>query len=278
MRVSPEPAVPGALSRSSNASRRRRSRPATLLRCCSTRSGRKCGVQRVGVGPAEHLVLQQRIFDVVEELAKARQQVALGHQQVNRETHVQRALDQVQLLRQPAGFLGNPCRRNRLIRLSTDSTRNRPLTGQCGRALLSRRRNSPPLGRVAGLGFPEDHRAGGVENDAAVGEPPIHVDRAARALQFVLQPGREINAGMADGLGLAGAGFADDHVPRQLVDVLAAALELLQPGLEFLAHLVQSGPLVRVADGLGGGRGLRLDGGGKLLALAGGRACRRQRK
>src|ERR1039458_3641752 len=73
---------------------------------------------------------------------------------------------------------------------------------------------------------------------------------------------------MANGLGLAGAGLADNHVPRQLVKVFAAFPVLLETGLEFLADPVQVGAPVRVADGLGSCRRLRLDGGGELFALA----------
>src|SRR6267378_3008162 len=87
---------------------------------------------------------------------------------------------------------------------------------------------------------------------------------------FLVQARREINLRMADRLGLAGAGLPDDDIPRQLVDVLAAALELLKSGLEFPAHLVQVGAFFRVADGPWRRSGLCLNGGGELLALAAG--------
>lgn len=68
-------------------------------------------VQGVRIGPAEHLMLQQRVLDVVEEFAKTRQQVGLGDDQVNRKAHIQRTLNEVQLLGQPAGFFGDLVRR-----------------------------------------------------------------------------------------------------------------------------------------------------------------------
>jgi hypothetical protein len=73
---------------------------------------------------------------------------------------------------------------------------------------------------------------------------------------------------MTDGFALAGPGLADDDVPRQFVNVLAAALELLQAGLELLSQLVQSRALVGVADGLGRRSRLRLESGGELVAPA----------
>ena len=72
---------------------------------------------------------------------------------------------------------------------------------------------------------------------------------------------------MAQGFGLARTGFADDDVPRQLVEVLAAALVFLEPFLEFLPQLVQLGAAVGIADRLWRRCCLRLDGCGKPFAL-----------
>src|SRR5437879_10672576 len=87
---------------------------------------------------------------------------------------------------------------------------------------------------------------------------------------FLIQARREINLRMPDGLGLAGTGLPDDDIPGQLVDVLAAALELLKSCLEFPPHLVQVGAFFRVADRPWRRSGLCLNGGGELFALAAG--------
>src|ERR1035438_1448766 len=65
----------------------------------------KVGIERLWIGPAEHLMLQERIINAVEEFPKPDQQVTFGHQEVNREADIQRALNQIELLVEPAGFV-----------------------------------------------------------------------------------------------------------------------------------------------------------------------------
>ncbi len=111
---------------------------------------------------------------------------------------------------------------------------------------------------LARPGLVENHGARSVQDNPAVGEPPIHVDGAARTLQLILEPGREIDARVTNRFGFSGAGLTDDDIPWQLIDVLAPALELLESFLELLPYPVQVSALIRVADGLGRGGGLRL--------------------
>src|SRR6185503_531097 len=71
--------------------------------------------------------------------------------------------------------------------------------------------------------------AGGVEEDALVGEPPVAVARAADAADALLALARvgEVEARLLEGRGLARAGRPDDHVPWQLVErALAQARRL----------------------------------------------------
>ena len=224
------------------------------------------GVERVGVGPAEHLVLEQRVVDVVEELAEPGQQVRLGDEQIDGKPHVHGALDQIQLLGQLAGLLRNPV--GGILDQTLDGQHQKQaVDGALRTGFFEQAEELTPLRRLTGLCRAEDHRTGGVEDDGAVGEPPVHVHRAARSLEFILKAGWKFNTGMADGLGLPGAGLADDHVPRELVDVLAPAPEFLHAGLKFLPQLVQRRALIGVADGFRRGRGLGLDGRRKHPAL-----------
>jgi len=107
-----------------------------------------------------------------------------------------------------------------------------------------------PLAGRAGVDFLEHQPPGRVEHDRVVGEPPVHVDRAADALELVLEPGRESHVAVPDGLGLAAARLADEHVPRQRVEVLAGGLELLDTALEVLADVVQPGAARGLGDSL----------------------------
>ena len=84
--------------------------------------------------------------------------------------------------------------------------------------------------------------AGRVEEHRFVGEPPVAVARAADAAQRALADAlleRELQAGVDERRGLAGAGRADDDVPRQVVEAVAAAPVLLQRGDRFLEPLAQ---------------------------------------
>ena len=231
--------------------------------------GTEVRVERLRIGPAEHLVLQQRIINAVEEFPEPDQQVTLGHQQVNREADIQRALNQIQLLGQMAGLVLDGLRR--VTDEALDGEHKKEAVDRAMRTrAFEQTEELTPLGGLTRPRLVENHRTRRIEDNRAIGEPPIHVDGATRTLQLILQPRREINARMTDGFGLAGAGFADDDIPWQLINVLAPAFELLESFLELLPHPVQVSALVRVADCLGRGRRLRLEGGRKPLALAAG--------
>ena len=73
-----------------------------------------------------------------------------------------------------------------------------------------------------------------------VGEPPVHVDRAADALKLVLHAGRKSDVAVPDRFGFSGARFADNDVPGEFVEIFAARFISLDAGLKFLAHVVQT--------------------------------------
>src|SRR5215471_19331365 len=67
----------------------------------------KWRIQRIRVGPAKHLMLEQGIVDAFKKIAEAGQQVALAHQEVNRKSDVQGSLNQIQLLGEATGLLSD---------------------------------------------------------------------------------------------------------------------------------------------------------------------------
>jgi hypothetical protein len=72
--------------------------------------------------------------------------------------------------------------------------------------------------------------AGGVQQDGFVGEPPVAVAGAAYPAHLA-GPQRKTQAGVDQRGGFAGAGRADDDVPGQLIEVLAAPGLAAEPGL-----------------------------------------------
>ena len=58
-------------------------------------------------------------------------------------------------------------------------------------------------------------------------------------MSITVQARGKINFRMADRFALAGARLPDDYIPGQLINIFAAAFELLKTGLELPAHLVQ---------------------------------------
>ena len=104
-----------------------------------------------------------------------------------------------------------------------------PLIGWRGRLFFSRSRNENQLSLSdLGVGILRRVAAGGVDQHRLFGEPPVAVARAAdardrRGRRAARQ--RKFQAGIDQRRGLAGAGRADDDVPRQIVEIagLAAA-------------------------------------------------------
>src|SRR5437899_2916578 len=100
-----------------------------------------------------------------------------------------------------------------------------------------------------------------------IGEPPIHVDGAADALEFILHPGWKTDIAVANGLCFARTRFTDDGIPRKLIEVLAARFVSLDAGLEFLPHVIQAGALAGIADTARCGRTMLGNIATKLLVL-----------
>ena len=102
-----------------------------------------------------------------------------------------------------------------------------PLTGRRLRYLRSSARNSPqPALSDVGVGVLRRVAAGGVEKHRFVGEPPVAVARAADAAQRAFPDAlleRKLQSGIDERRRLARPGRADDHVPRQVVEAVAAA-------------------------------------------------------
>src|SRR5438046_2381754 len=120
-------------------------------------------IERGGIGPAEHLMLQQRILNAVEEVAEAGQQVAFGDDEINRKTHVERTLNEVQLLGEPAGLLRNS------IGGVTDETLHREhqqktVYRTLRTGLAEQPEEFAPFRRFGRAGLVENHRAGRVED------------------------------------------------------------------------------------------------------------------
>ena len=81
-----------------------------------------------------------------------------------------------------------------------------------------------PFLLVRGAVHRHGEAAGGVEDDRVVGEPPVAVDGAAGAGERILAQ-REIEAGFAQGGGLARLGLTDEQHPRQVADAHLGSFE-----------------------------------------------------
>ncbi len=77
-----------------------------------------------------------------------------------------------------------------------------------------------------------------VDQNRVLGEKPVAVARAANPLQVVGEVDRKVQAGLAQGRGLAGGRRPDDHVPRHLAQELASAQ---LAALQFDHHLGELG-------------------------------------
>ncbi|MNG95652.1 hypothetical protein D3C79_546940 [compost metagenome] len=200
------------------------------------------GIQREGHAP--HLgafVLAQ----VVEKLHEARYQVELGQHQVYGEAHAQLA---VQLLdartdrRCVCGALGVAAQQQ--VRQADGDERT---VDRAARALGLEQVEEAQPGRLVDLGVAVlgGVAAGSVEQHRLVGEPPVAVARAADTADGALaqlRGQREVQARIDQRGGLARTGRADDHVPRQLVEVapfVTAQAGLLQQGQCFVHALAQ---------------------------------------
>ncbi len=91
-----------------------------------------------------------------------------------------------------------------------------------------------PFGLVGRALFVKGDAAGGVEDDGVVGEPPVVVARAAEAGDLFLAE-REIETGMDQAGGLAGAGLADEGDPREAINREVGVFESGELFAEFVA-------------------------------------------
>ena len=206
-------------------------------------------VQLRRVRPAQHLVLELRVGDVLEELAEAVDQVALRDHHEHGEPHAQRPLNLVELLGDPRALPLQLVGRVLDQRVRRDAQQH--AVDRAVRAVRAEQlQKLPPLAGRAGLDLLEHQPPGGVQDDGVVREPPVHVDGAAGALELVLEAGREADVAVADGLGLARPGLADEHVPRQGIEVLPGGAEPLDAPIEVLAQVVEARPASGLGDAL----------------------------
>ena len=73
---------------------------------------------------------------------------------------------------------------------------------------------------------------------------------------------------MADGLGFAGAGLADEDVPGDGVEVFAGGAEFFDALFEVAAQVVEAGAAGGLGDALGGGGGVAGEALGERIGLA----------
>ena len=140
----------------------------------------------------------------VEKFAEAVDQVALGDHHEDRETQVERALDAIELLGD-FSRLGLDLVGGVEDQAVGGNDQQQPVDRALRAVLREKAQEFGPFRAGAGLGLGEEVLAGGVENDRVIREPPVHVDRAAGALEIVLQARRKWNARVPNRFGLAGA-------------------------------------------------------------------------
>src|ERR1700719_2717403 len=136
-------------------------------------------------------------------------QVALCHQDEDRKTNVQLALDYLKLPGDFGGFAFHLRRRILDQTLHRDG-QQQPVHWAVVPMLFQEAEELTPFARYPRFNFLKNQSARGVENDRVISEPPIHVDGAAYPLEFVLQTRRKAGLGMTNRFGLAGAGLSND--------------------------------------------------------------------
>src|SRR5205085_2118869 len=86
----------------------------------------------------------------------------------------------------------------------------------------------------------------GVQNDAIVGEPPVHVDGATRALKRILVSGQSDARGR-NSLSFARTRFSDHQVPWKNVNALSRRVEFVDPFLKLAAKVIKLGAGISIA-------------------------------
>jgi len=177
-----------------------------------------------GEGHAPHLAALVPP-QVVEELLEPRHQVALGEHHVDGGVHAELA---GQLLDSLAHGLavGLPLRLRGQHDVGQAHGHDHAVDRAARAGLAQQLQEGGPGGAVHRLlGVLGGVAPGGVHQHGVVAEPPVAVAGAADALHgLAAHPGLqgELQPRVDQGGGLAGPRRADDHVPRQLVEVLAA--------------------------------------------------------
>ncbi|MCY1528047.1 hypothetical protein D9M68_631370 [compost metagenome] len=226
----------------------------------------------VGQRGAPHAVALHLVA-VAEELGKAGDQVGLGEHHVDRREHLQPLGEFLHALAQVLRKL------DREVGPAADQLGNAgrdddAVDGRLRPVLLEQVQKAEPLLAVF---LVNGITARGVEHDAFGGEEPVAVARAADALdhRVALVGERELQARIQNGAALARRRVADDHVPGQLVQRLAARHLTDLRGLDGL-HRLDHAPAQLVDLGLAlgvavahGGIGLVLE---HVAELAVGRA------
>ena len=215
-------------------------------------------IERAGVGPAHDLVLKLRVVEVVEEFAEAVEEVAFGDDDEDGEAHAEDALDLVELLGDLGGFFLDGV--GGVLDEGIDGDdQEHAVDGAVGAVALEELEELVPFVGGAGDDFLEHEASGGIEDDGLVGEPPVHVEGSAGALELVLEAGREADVAVADGLGFSGARLADEDVPGDAVEVFAGGAEFFDALLEIAAEVVEAGAAGGLGDALGRGGGVAGD-------------------
>jgi hypothetical protein len=186
------------------------------------------------------------LAELAEGLVEARDQVALRHHHVDRRTHAEMGVQLLQAQAQLGRVLLAVGRC--LLQQVLDVHRQQHAVDRSARpALLQQAEKLLPGGGVCLLvGLLQRVAAGGVDQHRLVGEPPVAVAGAADALDrrlAHLAGQREGQPGIHQRGGLARPRGADEHVPGQLVEVLAALEErpLARRAGTLLEHLQRLG-------------------------------------
>ena len=168
------------------------------------------------------------LAQVAKTLVEAGDQVALGDQHIDRRAHAQLLVQFLQPRAQlQRVFLAVG---RALLQQVLDVDRQQHAIQRPPWARFAQQRQKFEPGRAVGcfVGLLQRVAAGGVDQHRLFGEPPVAVARTADALDrrlAHLAGQREGQSGVHQRRGLAGAGRADEHIPRQFVEELLAAQE-----------------------------------------------------
>ena len=195
-----------------------------------------------GMAP-DHAAL--RLGQRAEELVEAGDEVGLGEDGIDREIDLQALMQFEQAGADRVGMGGDllGARGQQVL----DADRDEDAVDRLARAIgLEQVEEGEPARFLRlGVGVLRGVAAGGVDQHRILGEPPVAIARAARAGDGRGRGAagqREFQAGIDQCRGLAGAGRADDDVPGQVVEIVAAlAARALQRGERVLHSAGEGG-------------------------------------